>query len=106
MNLNTIYEILDKDQQDLTDQDIINVVTYNFYDDIDESIDLDEYRNIENYIMGIIENRYEEWSGYDEHYPDNTYDWGYVIAGQQITFGHHGVGGEYWNTNGNLSIAY
>lgn len=28
MNLNTIYEILDKDQQDLTDIDIINVVTY------------------------------------------------------------------------------
>ena len=38
MNLNTIYEILDKDQQDLTDKDIINIVTYDFYDDIDESI--------------------------------------------------------------------
>ena len=99
-----VFEIMDKEV--LTQADMAYVATFNFYPYIDEEITLDGYYALEEDLMQFIYDSCEEWSDYDDEYPDNTYDWGYIVNGQRLTFGHHGRAGEYWNRDGNLSIAY
>lgn len=65
------------------------------YTDISE-LDTEEWSSVDDTLSYILEEYGEEWSEYDENFPNNTYRYGYVLEGHTFVTGYTGVAGCYW----------
>lgn len=65
------------------------------YTDI-HMLDTKEWSSINNTLSYILEEYGEEWSEYDENFPNNPYRYGYILEGHIFVTGYTGVAGCYW----------
>lgn len=65
------------------------------YTDI-RMLDTEEWSSVDDTLSYILEEYGEEWSEYDENFPNNTYRYGYILEGHIFVTGYTGVAGCYW----------
>ena len=65
------------------------------YTDI-RMLDTDEWSSVDDTLSYILEEYGDEWSEYDDRFPNNTYRYGYILEGHIFVTGYTGVAGCYW----------
>lgn len=65
------------------------------YTDI-HMLDTEEWSSIDDTLSYILEEYGEEWSEYDDRFPNNPYLYGYILEGHTFVTGYTGVAGCYW----------
>lgn len=65
------------------------------YTDI-RMLDTEEWISVDNTLSYILRGYGEEWSEYDESFPNNPYRYGYILEGHIFVTGYTGVAGCYW----------
>lgn len=65
------------------------------YTDI-RMLDTEEWSSVDDTLSYILEEYGEEWSEYDDRFPNNTYRYGYILEGHIFVTGYTGVAGCYW----------
>lgn len=80
-----------KSGENLTLEEIKNLA----YTDI-HMLDTEEWSSINNTLSYILEEYGEEWSEYDDRFPNNPYLYGYILEGHIFVTGYTGVAGCYW----------
>lgn len=65
------------------------------YTDI-HMLDTDEWSSVDDTLSYILEEYGEEWSEYDDRFPNNPYLYGYILEGHTFVTGYTGVAGCYW----------
>lgn len=65
------------------------------YTDISE-LDTEEWNTVDDTLSYVLKEYGEEWSEYDENYPNNTYRYGYVLEGHTFITSYTGIADRYW----------
>lgn len=65
------------------------------YTDISE-LDTEEWNSVDDTLSYILKEYGEEWSEYDENFPNNTYRYGYVLEGHIFITSYTGIADRYW----------
>lgn len=65
------------------------------YTDI-HMLDTEEWSSVDDTLSYILEEYGEEWSEYDDRFPNNPYLYGYILEGHTFVTGYTGVAGCYW----------
>ena len=65
------------------------------YTDI-RMLDTEEWSSVDDTLSYILEEYGEEWSEYDENFPNNTYRYGYVLEGHIFITSYTGIADRYW----------
>ena len=65
------------------------------YTDI-HMLDTEEWSSVDDTLSYILKEYGEEWSEYDDRFPDNPYLYGYILEGHTFVAGYTGVAGCYW----------
>lgn len=91
--LNEVLAIVDKFEsgEDLTLSEIKTLA----YTDI-RMLDTEEWSSVDDTLSYILEEYGEEWSEYNNHFPNNPYLYGYILEGHTFVTGYTGVAGCYW----------
>lgn len=91
--LEKVLEIVEKFNNDeaLTFEEVKALA----YTDISE-LDTDEWSSVDDTLSYILKEYGEEWSEYDDNFPNNTYRYGYILEGHTFVTGYTGVSGCYW----------
>ena len=91
--LEKVLEIVEKFNNDegLTFEEVKTLA----YTDISE-LDTDEWSSVDDTLSYILKEYGEEWSEYDDNFPNNTYRYGYILEGHTFVTGYTGVAGCYW----------
>ena len=59
-------------------------------------LDTEEWSSVDDTLSYILEEHGEEWSEYDDRFPNNPYLYGYILEGHTFVTGYTGVAGCYW----------
>ena len=91
--LEKVLEIVEKfnNDEELTFEEVKALA----YTDISE-LDTDEWSSVDDTLSYILKEYGEEWSEYDDNFPNNTYRYGYILEGHTFVTGYTGVAGCYW----------
>ena len=91
--LEKVLEIVEKfnNDEELTFEEVKTLA----YTDISE-LDTDEWSSVDDTLSYILKEYVEEWSEYDDNFPNNTYRYGYILEGHTFVTGYTGVAGCYW----------
>ena len=94
--LEKVLEIVEKfnNDEELTFEEVKTLA----YTDISE-LDTDEWSSVDDTLSYILKEYGEEWSEYDDNFPNNTYRYGYILEGHIFVTGYTGVAGCYWYEN-------
>lgn len=65
------------------------------YTDISE-LDAEEWNSVDDTLSYVLKEYGEEWSEYDENFPNNTYRYGYVLEGHIFITSYTGIADRYW----------
>jgi len=65
------------------------------YTDI-HMLDTEEWSSVDDTLSYILEEYGEEWSEYDDRFPNDPYLYGYILEGHTFVTGYTGVAGCYW----------
>lgn len=65
------------------------------YTDISE-LDTEEWNSVDDTLSYILKEYGEEWSEYDDNFPNNTYRYGYVLEGHTFITSYTGIADRYW----------
>lgn len=68
------------------------------YTDI-HALDTEEWSAVNDTLTYVLEAYGEEWSEYDDRFPNNTYKYGYTLEDHVFVTGYTGVAGCYWMEN-------
>lgn len=68
------------------------------YTDI-RMLDTEEWSSVDDTLSYMLEEYGEEWSEYNENFPNNPYRYGYILEEHIFVTGYTGVAGCYWYEN-------
>lgn len=103
LNLNPfekkIWNLYGKDLEEMSEEDFLLLMTMD-RSDLERICPACSWWEYLYSLEMSAYDKYEQWSDYDERFPDNPYQSGLIVNGHKYTTDYSGIAGAYWADNG------